>query len=174
MSQYPPLEVVDENDKVVGKAPLNDIYEHVLIHRVVMIAVQEPGGKILLQRRSPSVATNANRWDISAAGHVDAGEDYAQAADRELKEELGIEDVSLAEAAYYFSDVVLDSKHLKRFIKIYTVLLPADTRFSIEPEEVTEVRWFSVDELARQLKSQPNEFNNDLETTLSKLNISLK
>jgi 16S rRNA (adenine1518-N6/adenine1519-N6)-dimethyltransferase len=171
MSQYPPLEIVDENDKVIGKASLDEIYRRKLIHRVAMIVVREPAGKILLQRRSAKVFTNPNRWDVSAAGHVDAGESYNQAAIRELHEELGVSNVELAEAAYYFSDTTLDGKHQKRFVKIYTVTLPADTTFSIEPSEVSEVRWFSLEELSRLFEQQPHEFNQDLSVSLAKLKI---
>jgi len=173
MSQYPPLEVFDENDEVVGQASLDDIFRQALIHRISMILVREPGGKILLQRRGPNVATNPDKWDISAAGYVDASESYSDSAIRELHEELGIDKADLTEAAYYFSDRILDGKHLRRFIKIYVTTLPIDTEFSLEPEEVTEVRWFDIDELAERFRQHPEEFNDDLAVSLGKLNIKI-
>jgi 16S rRNA (adenine1518-N6/adenine1519-N6)-dimethyltransferase len=48
-------------------------------------------GELYLQKRSIWKDRNPARWDSSAAGHVDAGEDYLTAARRELHEELGIE-----------------------------------------------------------------------------------
>lgn len=49
------------------------------------------GGEILLQRRAPQKDSYPNMLDISAAGHLDAGEDAITGAMRELKEELGID-----------------------------------------------------------------------------------
>jgi len=172
MSQYPPLEVVDEDDNIIGEASLEEIYKQLLIHRIVMIVVHDPGGKILLQRRSGQVSTNPNRWDVSAAGHVDAGEDYLEAAHRELQEELGVK-AELKETAYYYADVELDGKHLKRFVKVYEATLPIDTEFSIDLKEVTEVRWFEPEELKTRFQQNPGEFNKDLKVVFSKLNIEI-
>jgi isopentenyldiphosphate isomerase len=168
MAQYPPLPIVDKNDQIVGEASLSDIYKQGFIHRVVLIILQDPDGRILLQRRSPDMATNANRWDVSAAGHVDAGEDYNSAAARELEEELGIKDIELKEIAYYFSDQVLEGKKLRRFMKIFSATMPGSTNFSINKEELSEVQWFEIDKLRELLKQQPQEFNNDLNEILDK------
>ena len=53
------------------------------------------GGRteLLLQKRSAQKDSFPGLYDISAAGHLDPGEDFAAAARRELAEELG-EDVS--------------------------------------------------------------------------------
>ncbi len=173
MSQYPPLPIVDRNDRVIGEATLEDIYKNAYIHRVVFVVINEESGRLLMQRRSAKVSTNANRWDVSAAGHVDSGEDYSEAVKRELQEELGIKGVELKESAYYFSDVILDGKKLKRFVKIYTATLPIDTKFSIDTNEVSEVSWFTVDELKEGIKQQPQEYNSDLNQSLKKIDVKI-
>jgi hypothetical protein len=43
-----------------------------------------------LQKRSPWKDRHPLLWDSSAAGHVEANEDYDEAAARELMEELGV------------------------------------------------------------------------------------
>ncbi|MFM2381971.1 MAG: hypothetical protein RLZZ76_738 [Candidatus Parcubacteria bacterium] len=35
------------------------------------------------------------RWDNSAAGHVDAGEDYSRAVLREAEEEIGVRGITV-------------------------------------------------------------------------------
>jgi len=166
---YPPLHIFDENDEPIGEVSLQEIHEQGLLHRVVLVVLHDPDGKILLQRRSPNVATNANRWDVSAAGHVDAGEQYKPAAIRELHEELGIDNVELSEIAYYRTYAVLKGKKLNRFIKLYTATVASNTRFSIEVEEVTEVKWFDPNELKVLVSRHPERFNNDFEEVLSKI-----
>ncbi len=50
----------------------------------------QKGFEVLLQKRSLSKAAKPGMLDISAAGHVDAGESSIDAAVREAKEELGL------------------------------------------------------------------------------------
>jgi 16S rRNA (adenine1518-N6/adenine1519-N6)-dimethyltransferase len=54
----------------------------------MLVANQE--GELFLQKRSIWKDKNPGLWDSSSAGHVDSGETYLQAAERELSEELGI------------------------------------------------------------------------------------
>ena len=59
-------------------------------HRtVVHLCVFNHRGELLVQRRSAEKFTYPLRWDVTAAGAVDAGETSRQAAERELREELG-------------------------------------------------------------------------------------
>ena len=59
-------------------------------HRtVVHLCVFNAAGELLIQRRSEEKFTYPLRWDVTAAGAVAAGETSRQAAERELREELG-------------------------------------------------------------------------------------
>lgn len=83
------IHLADENDDIISThlrgCSLPD-------KRYVMIAgtlVYNSKGEILLHKIA-SHKDWGGKWTYSAAGHVDAGEDYKQAAQRELLEELGI------------------------------------------------------------------------------------
>jgi 16S rRNA (adenine1518-N6/adenine1519-N6)-dimethyltransferase len=82
--------VVDENDRVVGSAPRSTVHGDNLRHRAVHILIFSPAAEVFLQKRSEWKDRHPLAWDSSAAGHVEAGEDYDAAAARELEEELGI------------------------------------------------------------------------------------
>ena len=60
------------------------------MHRAVHILVFNSGGDLFLQKRSLSKDEQPGKWDSSAAGHVDSGEEYLDCARREITEELGI------------------------------------------------------------------------------------
>ena len=62
-----------------------------LWHRAIHIFVFNAQGEIFLQKRSPWKDKHPGKWDSSAAGHLDSGEEYTAAARRELREELGID-----------------------------------------------------------------------------------
>lgn len=57
---------------------------------VVHVCVFNSGGELLIQQRQPFKAGWSNLWDVSAGGSAIAGETSAQAARRELFEELGL------------------------------------------------------------------------------------
>jgi 16S rRNA (adenine1518-N6/adenine1519-N6)-dimethyltransferase len=82
--------VVDAEDRVVGDAPRAEVHGNNLRHRAVHILVFNRLGELFLQKRSRSKDRHPCLWDSSAAGHVDAGEEYDATAVRELREELGI------------------------------------------------------------------------------------
>lgn len=90
------LEVVDENNQVVGISSRKEIHEKGLRHRSVHIFIFNTQGELYLQKRSPHKDQYPEHWDTSAAGHTDPGESPIDAAQRELKEELGL-DVPLTE-----------------------------------------------------------------------------
>jgi 16S rRNA (adenine1518-N6/adenine1519-N6)-dimethyltransferase len=82
--------VVDEEDRVIGKATRGEIHQKGLLHRSVHIFVFNRAGQLYIQKRSLNKDMYPGCWDSSAAGHVDFGESYETAAVRELEEELGI------------------------------------------------------------------------------------
>lgn len=82
--------VVDASDRVIGDAPRAKVHANNLLHRAVHILLFNDAGELFLQKRSRLKDRHPNVWDSSAAGHVDAGEDYDDAARRELEEELGV------------------------------------------------------------------------------------
>jgi 16S rRNA (adenine1518-N6/adenine1519-N6)-dimethyltransferase len=82
--------VVDAMDTVLRSAHRAQVHGNNLRHRAVHMLIFNDRGDIFLQKRSRWKDRHPLVWDSSAAGHVNAGESYDAAAERELKEELGI------------------------------------------------------------------------------------
>lgn len=82
--------VVDAEDRVVGQASRGEVHANNLLHRAVHVLLFNEAGELFLQKRSCWKDRHPGVWDSSAAGHVDAGEDYDEAATREVFEELGV------------------------------------------------------------------------------------
>lgn len=89
------FDVVDENDHVVGTESRDFVHVNNLPHRAVHILLSNSAGHLFLQKRALWKDRNPGLWDSSASGHVDSGEDYLEAAQRELGEELGVGPLNL-------------------------------------------------------------------------------
>jgi isopentenyl-diphosphate delta-isomerase type 1 len=84
------LEVVDEDNRVTGRTTRSRIHREQLRHRAVHIFLFSSRGELFLQKRAAQKDEFPGYYDSSAAGHVDPQESYADAAAREIEEELGI------------------------------------------------------------------------------------
>jgi 16S rRNA (adenine1518-N6/adenine1519-N6)-dimethyltransferase len=84
------LVLVDDSDRPIGATERQAIHDQGLRHRAVHLFIFNRDRELFLQKRSWRKDQHPQRWDSSAAGHVDAGESYDDCARRELSEELGI------------------------------------------------------------------------------------
>jgi len=115
-------------------------------HRAAHVWIVSPDGRVLVQRRSLRKENNPGLWDVSAAGHLSAGESAVEAAVRETFEELGLT-ITPAElrfvAALQESCVLNDGTYFDNEIhEIFLVHRDVDlASLKLEPEEVAEVRW---------------------------------
>ncbi len=89
-NQQEMFDIVDKNNKVIGKATRKEAHTKGLLHRAVHILIVNSKGQMLLQKRSMTKDLYKGYWIDATAGHVDSGESYESTARRELKEELGI------------------------------------------------------------------------------------
>lgn len=147
---YPPITVVDEHDNVLGYMDLFVAIALGQIRRVACVFVLDTDGRILIQRRAPDVLS-PNQLDFSAAGHVNEGQDYASAAEAELREELGVTGVTLTPIVPPF--------YTPGFYNgIFKVVLSKEDILTVNPEEVSSVQWASHDELAAMIVHHPQQF----------------
>lgn len=82
----------DEHGVRLGTAPRSEVHARGLWHRSIHCWLgRRDGGRrlVLFQQRSPWKDTFPERFDITAAGHLAAGETMREAA-REIEEELGV------------------------------------------------------------------------------------
>lgn len=89
------LDLVDENDQVIGTVLREEIPSLMIGDKVGMVRsssvfIVNYEGKLWVPKRGPHKKIAPNGFDFSAGEHVMSGESYAQAAVRGMKEELGI------------------------------------------------------------------------------------
>jgi len=108
---------------------------------------------VLLQKRAANKRTWPNRLDISAAGHIDLGEDPLTAAQREAKEEIGLEidpnalkEISVEKTYKTAEGGAIENE----FQWLYLFELPAETEFLLQEAEVDSLIWKSLKEFEKE------------------------
>jgi isopentenyl-diphosphate Delta-isomerase len=146
------FDVVDPDDRVIGRAPRSVVHARGLLHRAVHIFVFNARRELLLQLRSAEKDEYPLCYTSSASGHLSAGETYEEAAPRELQEELGIS-VALEWLHKFPAGPETSFEH--------TVLYEAtcDEPLTIDPREIAEATFHPLDEIDRWKAREPRKFS---------------
>ncbi len=146
------FDVVDADDRVVGRAARSLVHAKKLRHRAVHIFVFNGRRELLIHLRTASKEEFPDVWTSSASGHVSAGEAYRDAARRELSEELGLS--GNPEFLHKFAacaETSWEHTELYRFV--------SDEPPVFDREEIAAGAFHAVDEIARKLVDQPERFS---------------
>jgi len=146
------LDVVNENNEITGQEERKTVHEKGLWHRVVRILLSNQKGELLLQKRKKTTDINPGVWSSSAAGHLNAGEDYLHAGKRELMEELGIE-TELSELGREKVDIPNDRTFARYYIG------ECDGDFKARGAEFSEAGFFHVEKIKEMMKENPEKFS---------------
>ncbi|GAB4142641.1 MAG: hypothetical protein Tsb009_13100 [Planctomycetaceae bacterium] len=145
------FDIVDENDIVIGQATRGEVHARGLLHRATSIFVFNSAGQLLLQFRSETKDEFPSCWTSSASGHLDAGESYFEAAQRELFEELG-----LKTNLEYLTTLPAAPETANEHTALFRTF--SEGEFQVNRSEIASVEFFELDEIARRIQSQPDQF----------------
>ncbi|KAL3777646.1 hypothetical protein HJC23_005512 [Cyclotella cryptica] len=149
-----------------------DAHQRCLWHCSVHIWIIKSPSSILLQRRSMKKDTFPGRWDISSAGHIEAGKSPLDAAYCEIAEELGIDLRAMGEDdkhkmwngglrhAFIIPAEQAPIGGCNAFEFVYFLILSNDSspKLSLGTEEVMDVSWMDAWEVIQALRSRNDEF----------------
>lgn len=121
--------------------------------------------EVLLQIRSNDKDSYPGCFDVSSAGHVDLGEEFIDAAVRELNEELGIK-AKKEDFTFLFRQKLMakDVFHNKIFISneinnVYVLNSYIDvSHINYDKSEIQGVKWMSTDEVLHNIANGNKKF----------------
>ena len=117
---------------------------------VVMVVIRNSNGEFLMQKR---VESKGGDWGVTG-GHPKSGETPIEGIITEVKEELGLD---FSNEKFIEYDSGCDGKEC---YKMYFVTKDININdITIQLEELSEVRWFTMDELKSMVNS--GELNED-------------
>ena len=113
---------------------------------VVHVCIFDPEGRMLIQQRQPFKEGWSNMWDITVGGSAVAGDTSRTAAERETREEIGL-DIDLTDVR---PSLTLYWEH--GFDDYYLLTRDVDPdMLRLQYEEVQTVRWATREEILRMI-----------------------
>ena len=154
------VDVLDENGVKTGEVVTRkEVHSKGLWHRAVIICIINSNNEFLMQRRSLSRDKFPGLWDLSAAAHVQAGDDAVSTAVREMNEEIGVQTeykIQVKDFRFLTSfrshqiiGDIIENQYYDLFI-LRKDLEAADLNFN--DEEVMETKWINYTTLQKLLK----------------------
>ena len=154
------IDIFDDAMNFLGSMEKDEAHQKGYWHKSVHLWITNGKG-VLLQLRAPQKKSFPNKWDISVAGHVDAGESPLQAVQREYQEELGITwDLGELECGCMLkSGTIENNQPAKEFLYLYFVKKDIDiSKLNLPENEVADVKYLPQDEFITEFMKDKNDF----------------
>lgn len=148
--------LVDRNDQPIGWAPKLEAHEKGLLHRAVSVLLFNSRGELLIQRRAAGKYHSGGLWANTCCSHPHRNECTASAAERRLREELGI-----AARLHYAGSFIYRARldHGMTEHELDHVFIGRSDQAPIpDPEEVAEFRYLSLPEIREELAKHPEQY----------------
>ncbi len=147
MADSEQIDIVDENNNVIGTTDATTAHELKLMHRIVGVFVFDADGSLYVQ-----TSNKYGKYDLAVGGHVGKGESYDDAARREMFEEIRL-DVPIK----HVSTFLPENARFNHFWAIYEAMAPVGWKF-METEEVKSLEKMAVSNVIASLNTDPERF----------------
>ena len=159
------IDRVDVNDKVIGVTNKVEAHENGYIHRVSAVFIFNSENKLLVQLRAKD-----GLLDHSVGGHVKQEESYYDAAVRESKEELRV-DNNPEKVGIFYGDEIVPSRNTKidHYFGLYELKLTDEEikQITLAESEVKEVIPMRLEDIAKEMTEFPEKFTTGFMRTLN-------
>jgi len=155
------IDIFDENNNPLNVQKMkSDAHKNGLWHRAAHVWIYNSKGEILLQLRAKDKKLYPGRWDISASGHVIAGEEPIASALREIEEEIGLlieidklELIEIRKKEKNFKNIV------NEFYYVYFLKFDGDIdSFKLDKKEVETVQFFHTSKIEEELRNNDKKY----------------
>jgi isopentenyl-diphosphate delta-isomerase len=155
------VELVDNNGRPLGQATVEEAHlPPGRLHRAFSVVLVDPDGRTLLQRRAATKTRFPMRWANACCGHPSPDDSVTGAANRRLREEIGLAPVPLAEIGvyvYYAEDPATKRVEFE-YDHVLLAEIEADEPLLANPDEVADVRWVDRVALAEEMRASSRSF----------------
>jgi isopentenyldiphosphate isomerase/intracellular septation protein A len=153
---------IDQQGSVISVHPRSSFHKggkDKMLHPVVHLHVFNSKGEIYLQKRPIDKLVQPKMWDTSVGGHVSANEDLQLALKREIKEEIGLENIDVKFFKNYIWETEIEME------LVYMFISNTDKKPKPSKTELDGGKFWTIDEIKKNIGKHiftPN-FENEFE-----------
>ena len=132
--------LVDINDQEIGRMEKLEAHRKGLLHRALSVFIFNSKHELLLQQRALHKYHSAGLWTNTCCSHPRAGEQVIDAANRRLKEEMGMQ-ATLTCAGHFIYKTDLEHGLIEHELD-YVFFGNTTTEPILNTDEAAAFRWF--------------------------------
>lgn len=148
------LILVNYLDEAIGEADKLETHKKGLLHRAFSVFLYQDN-KLLIQKRAAGKYHSAGLWANTCCSHPRIGEKLNEAVERRLKEEAGIICSVKELGSFVYREVYRD---LSEYELDHVYIGEYSGEFWPNPEEIEEMKYVDMDELADDMVASPDKY----------------
>ncbi len=150
--------LVDEDNNVIKTMPKEEVHgSDTPLHRAFSSFIFRSDGKLLLQQRSHKKKTWPLVWSNSCCGHPALDESTTDAANRRLRDELGMSVDRIEEVSPYRYKFIKDGIMENEICPILVGLTSDEPE--INSDEVENTKWVEWDDFLKEITDNPEKYS---------------
>ncbi|MDG1349778.1 MAG: isopentenyl-diphosphate Delta-isomerase [Crocinitomicaceae bacterium] len=150
------VQLVDTQDNPNGSMEKLEAHEKGLLHRALSVLIINTKKEILLQRRALGKYHSPGLWTNTCCSHPYPGENPTEAANRRLKEEMGmVADLEFAFKFQYKCD--FDNGLIEHELD-HVFIGETDDTPHLNTDEAMAFKWMSIEELETDMKNNADNY----------------
>ncbi|MBA3682996.1 MAG: isopentenyl-diphosphate Delta-isomerase [Bacteroidetes bacterium] len=159
--------LVDELDIPIGKMEKIEAHQKGILHRAFSVFIFNSNGDLLLQQRALHKYHSAGLWTNTCCSHPRPNEDTLAAANRRLKEEMGIT-AKLEHKTQFIYKTVFDN-NLTEHEFDHVFFGNNNQTPEINPVEVENYAWVSTEKIMADIAENPSKYTSWFKIAMEKL-----
>jgi len=157
--------LVDEHDNAVGlEEKMRAHTNGGKLHRAISVYIFNSKGEIMMQRRAADKYHSGKLWSNTCCTNCYEGETALQSAHRSLRKEMGFDcDIKEEFSTIYRAEL---DKGMTEHEYLHVYFGKYDGNPEVNKYEVMDWKWMSLDELLKDVQSNPNKYTEWLKILL--------
>lgn len=149
--------IVNSKDEWMGTMDKMEAHKTGTLHRAFSVFILNSKNELLLQKRAADKYHSGGLWSNTCCSHPYPGESTKSAATRRLKEELGfdaeLDQIYTQEYSSAMDNGLIENEYDHIYLGYSDI-----TDFNLNPVEVSETMYISIDKLLQWMKDEPKSF----------------
>jgi isopentenyldiphosphate isomerase len=142
------VDVIDEQGRTIGVVTRREMRTGRLPHRCTYILVFNAKGELFVHLRTATKDVFPSYWDVAVGGVLAAGESFAEGAQREIAEELGIAAEPVELFPFRYSDT-------RTVVQAMVYRLLHEGPFHLQAEEIVHGEFAPIEEILNRIQGEP-------------------